>query len=58
MQTLRAMARYFTLASNVMEEGKKNKATLSQSFADLVDIKGNALLVYMNMLFILSAIWD
>ena len=58
MQTLRAMERYFTLASDVMEEGKKNKATLSQSFADLVDIMGNALLVYMKMLFILSAIWD
>jgi len=58
MQTLRAMERYFTLASDVMEEGKKNKATLSQSFADIVDIMGNALLVYMKMLFILSAIWD
>jgi len=29
----------------MLEEGKKNKATLSQTFADLVDIMGNELFV-------------
>jgi len=46
IQTLRAMGRYFTLALDMLEEGKKNKATLSQTFADLVDIMGKEMFVF------------